>query len=708
MGDRQLGVSRRSYLGMVGAASGATLLAGPAIASDEYSNVIDIVEAGADNTGEVPIDDVFHEYAADDTLIKFPEGTYKVNQLIVYELSNFAMVGKGDVTLVPGDDYSEEQWIAGTNTRDILVQNFTFDTTEDGVSPEIDVSAYDGLEFRDIVKRGYQDNGGAAFGLYMLTEDGQGLIQNVRAPDGGASVGLYIESEGPMTVRNCQFEGFADNGVYASASSAPIVVEGGRFRNNNISQVRLGSPDSVVRDAEMIVDEAVTDNGIPVNMRGVRVADGPGPVHIENCDITMVGGQGNGGIVNAFSGGSMTVRDTRIKVGEDYTTVGSDGARTSFGVFADDPTEAEEGSRTFENVSITGEGTYRSAMLLRRSNNTMKGLCIDQGGEGRDGIALEDSSNNVLADSIVDVSDQEVVLRNSSVKRSGISHSGSCPEPGESDSTVTTQTTSTEGLPGQLGSVTHEQSTADEWHGVGFERQLEDPVVVSKPLSRNYADSHAAHVRVNDVSTDGFQFQVEEWAYLDGHHRPESADFLALPAGNISVGDLVVDAGRVRANHQFSEFSFDESFSQRPIVFAQSQTRVGTDPIVTRLRNVTADGAEVRVQEEEGSPYGGYHHTETIGYIAVQPTAGAAAGRAFEAGTVDLHEPWSRVEFDGTYENPQFVADIQTYNGPNTAQLRYRNLTESGVDMFVEEEQSKDDEQLHRVERVGYLVFEGA
>jgi len=705
MGDRQFGVSRRSYLGMVGAASGATLLAGPAIASHEYSDVIDIVEAGADNTGEEPIDDVFDEVASDDTLIEFPDGTYAVNQLILYELSNFAMVGTGDATLVPGDNYEEEQWIAGTNTRDLTIQNFTIDTTEDGVSPEIDVSAYDGLEFRDIIKRGYQDNGGTMFGLYMLSEDGEGLIQNVRAPDGGSSVGLYIQSKGPMTIRNCQFENFADNGVYASASSAPITVEGGRFRNNNISQVRLGSPDSVVRDAEIIVDEAVTDNGIPVNMRGVRVADGPGPVYIENCDVTMKNAQGNGGIVNAFSGGSMVVRDTRVRVEDDYTTVGSDGSRTSFGVFVDDTSSRDPGTRTFENLSITGQGTYRSTMLLRRGNNSIRGLCINQSGGDRDGVVFEESSDNTLTDSIIDVGDQEVVLRDASVKQSGVSTSGSCPGPGDSDSSVLEA--DDEGLPGELGTVTHEQSTEDEWHGVGFERQHESPVVVSKPLSYGYDYAHPTHVRLSDVSSDGFDFRVEEWDYLDGHHRPETAHFLALPAGSYDVDDLAADAGRVRANHQFAEFSFDRSFDQRPVVLTQSQTTVGSDPIVTRLRNVTSEGAEVRVQEEQGSEYDGYHHTETVGYIALEPTTGSVAGRPFEVGTASVHEPWASVSFDGTYENPQFVAGIQTFNGPNTANLRYRNLSSSGVDIKVEEEQSQDDEMSHRYERVGYVVFEG-
>ena len=55
----------------------------------------------------------------------------------------------------------------------------------------------------------------------------------------------------------------------------------------------------------------------------------------------------------------------------------------------------------------------------------------------------------------------------------------------------------------------------------------------------------------------------------------------------------------------------------------------------------------------------------------------------------------------------EFVADLQTFEGYNTAELRYRNLSGTGVDVKVEEEQSEDDETGHRYEAIGYAVFEG-
>jgi hypothetical protein len=49
---------------------------------------------------------------------------------------------------------------------------------------------------------------------------------------------------------------------------------------------------------------------------------------------------------------------------------------------------------------------------------------------------------------------------------------------------------------------------------------------------------------------------------------------------------------------------------------------------------------------------------------------------------------------------------MQTFDGNDTAGLRYQNLSGSSVDVRVEEEQSADDETRHVDEVVGYLVID--
>jgi uncharacterized protein YkwD len=97
-----------------------------------------------------------------------------------------------------------------------------------------------------------------------------------------------------------------------------------------------------------------------------------------------------------------------------------------------------------------------------------------------------------------------------------------------------------------------------------------------------------------------------------------------------------------------------------------------------------------------------------VGYLAVEPGSGTLNGRAFEAGTRnDVPGSWRTIEFGGTYSDPVLLAALQTFRGANTCGVRYRNLTESSVEVKVEEERSRDAETAHLGERVGYLVVEG-
>lgn len=48
---------------------------------------------------------------------------------------------------------------------------------------------------------------------------------------------------------------------------------------------------------------------------------------------------------------------------------------------------------------------------------------------------------------------------------------------------------------------------------------------------------------------------------------------------------------------------------------------------------------------------------------------------------------------------------MQTYNGPDTATLRYRNMSPQQVRVHVEEERSTDGEMTHANENVGFIAL---
>ncbi len=76
---------------------------------------------------------------------------------------------------------------------------------------------------------------------------------------------------------------------------------------------------------------------------------------------------------------------------------------------------------------------------------------------------------------------------------------------------------------------TVKQSSSNAWTSVSFNSALDNPSVVMGPLTFN--GHQPATMRVRDVTDTGFQFQVDEWDYLDGGHIRETVSWLAVESG---------------------------------------------------------------------------------------------------------------------------------------------------------------------------------
>jgi hypothetical protein len=386
-------------LEIIGAAVPAIPGSGPDESGQQFDSVVDVTAVGADPTGRTPVDDVIHDVARDDTLLEFPDGRYRVDDLTLSGLEAAGLSATGDATLVPGPNC--EDWLTVVHVEDFLFEGFTLDHRADGCAPTVVMRARDGLEVRDVTKRGRHDGDNTAFGFAITDASGSGLVERLRMPDGSIPVrpvGVYVQGSGDITFRECHVEGFGNNGLYASMADGPVHVEGGLFRDNDRSNVRLGSPNSSVRGAH-IVSRATTPT--VRNARGVRFSDGPGPVTVEDCDIEMRGGRGMGGIVNAYNGGSLEVRNTRIRVDPAYRNLQE--THTGPAVLLDEASAAPTGTRRLENVRIVGGGRGGAAVRVRRGETTFENCCIHQTGR-RDGLRFETSPAGVaVVDSVVDV-----------------------------------------------------------------------------------------------------------------------------------------------------------------------------------------------------------------------------------------------------------------------------------------------------------------
>jgi hypothetical protein len=266
-----------------------------------------------------------------------------------------------------------------------------------------------------------------------------------------------------------------------------------------------------------------------------------------------------------------------------------------------------------------------------------------------------------------------------------------------------------EGDTGKLAMEVGEVSVDHEWQRVDFTNPfLEPPVVVAKPISNN--GGQPATVRISGVDTTGFWVRVQEWEYLDGWHAVEQVSFIAMESGYHQLpGGALVEAGRIQSSGSsaYVTAGFTAPFGEAPVVFATITSTNEADAAVTRSRNISTAGFELRLQEQELNAQ--QHLPESVDYIAWEPSFGVVNGLSYEVGLTDAmvtDQPYSLL-YKGAFDQaPLFLADIQTTFGGDTANLRWDSRTEVGLEVWVSEEQSRDSETAHIAEAVGYLVVD--
>jgi PKD repeat protein len=247
----------------------------------------------------------------------------------------------------------------------------------------------------------------------------------------------------------------------------------------------------------------------------------------------------------------------------------------------------------------------------------------------------------------------------------------------------------------------------NHWYRVPFSQSFVEPVVIAKPLSSNGPDP--ALVRIRNVDATGFDIRVQEWEYRDGFHALEAVGYLVMERGSYVLEDgSRLEAGRFESNStsSFQTVKFGQAFQANPVVLSSVSSFNGSQAVTTRLRNITTTSMQFRMQEEEANDQS--HATEVISYLAWEPSAGTLDGLRFavnRTGNV-VGDQLYTIEFPAAFADiPMFLADLQTADGGDTATLRWRNMDLSGVDVYVEEEQSKDSETAHTTEDVGYMLF---
>jgi Pectate lyase superfamily protein len=448
-------MERRKFLQAAGVTTtGLVLASGGASASERDIDVVNIVtDYGADPTGEEPINEAMDAALGDgasNVKVIFPSGTYWVDGTLAYSnLDSVSLVGQGDVSIVPTEGYVGHTFILVGS--DVAVSGFVFDYRKPETKASVLLTCDDGLLLKDVLFRGVRDvRAGMNHCFYTTVTDpeGSGLVENVHCPDGAKEMvrqgGTWVPNlhAGRLLFKRCSFERFTDNALYASGVSndnqggqhGAVCVENCYFHNNNISSIRLGSPESYAKNSTVIVDDA--DGGPPplyphlggiVNARAVWLwydFDGS----IKNCDIVIDHPKGSGILwyERENAGKSATVKNTRIQIDADAPSSDEYAGEPIYlwGIWA----RAEGDPLEFKNVSITGSAPGYTAVKVADREARFENCCIHQTSEDRDGITFEDASG-LVRNTTLNVTGDPIANENSDVETEHIQTDGVCSRP---------------------------------------------------------------------------------------------------------------------------------------------------------------------------------------------------------------------------------------------------------------------------------------
>ncbi len=252
-------------------------------------------------------------------------------------------------------------------------------------------------------------------------------------------------------------------------------------------------------------------------------------------------------------------------------------------------------------------------------------------------------------------------------------------------------TTDTDSVTAQVGAVTVEQPDASTWFTVTFDETIEDPVVVMGPVSANGESPAVTSIR--NVTETGFEFQIDEWDYLDGSHNEVEVSWIAASAGDYTLEDgRNISFGSATAENEQKTTVDLVGFDDAPVVFTQVTDNDG-DAVTTRVTDSDAASFKFMMQEENAAD--GVHVSEDVYWFAVEEGDGTSSSaqnfeRAVDEELLDL----------GIDAETFVFAAMQSMYGPDTAAIRYDISADDTVEVWVQEEQSLDTEQSHALEDV--------
>ena len=214
---------------------------------------------------------------------------------------------------------------------------------------------------------------------------------------------------------------------------------------------------------------------------------------------------------------------------------------------------------------------------------------------------------------------------------------------------------------GEVGSVT----TTDQNERVIFQNSYKNPVVVTGGFRRSGA--HHTTIRVQNVTTTGFDIRLIDWECRNPGHGPEKIPYMVIESGTYQLpnGKKLMAGNYSLVTHEWGNRLFPSPFDELPILFSQVLTENESTPVVVQFdkNSLGVDKFSLRLRENRSAD--SVHAPERVGVVALEPGVFENDDFSFETARNDFSVGPSirsislRQSYEGT---PIILGSIQTAN----------------------------------------------
>ncbi|MEM1121689.1 MAG: Ig-like domain-containing protein, partial [Bacteroidota bacterium] len=146
------------------------------------------------------------------------------------------------------------------------------------------------------------------------------------------------------------------------------------------------------------------------------------------------------------------------------------------------------------------------------------------------------------------------------------------------------------------------------------------------------------------------------------------------------------------------------NFADNPIIFTQLVTNKEETAATVRLRNVSQNQFQMRLQEAETDD--GLRLKESIAWIAME-SGEQTDNFHWQADTLPVNHTSTTINFINRFADiPLLFANMQTINDADAATVRNSGVNWNNGKVRIQEENSADPNLVHTAETLGYLAIE--